>query len=405
MKTFVSQCLALVVAIGFSLAAADGAQAQNRFGPRLYVNDKVITNYEFDQRVLFLTLLGAQGDIEKQALDALIDDKIRLDAGETYGVKVTEEQLRKGMEEFASRANLDADKFVAEIGKAGVEPETFREFVKAGMIWRDIARAKFGPRVSASDAAVDRALANRTHRAAIRVLLSELIIPAESGQQADALALANRLRREARGEAAFGEAARAYSAAPSAPSGGRLEWLPLENLPPALAPMLLKLSPGEVSEPVKLPNAVAIFLLRAVDETSKPAPDGIEVDYAALALPDDATFPAELARIRAGADACDDLYTLYKGASPQQLRRETAPLGKIPSDLGLELAKLDPGEISTALKHGGTRTVLMLCARRPVTKEPIDRNRVAQGLVNQTLGTLADGYLADLRAKAIIRQP
>lgn len=54
---------------------------------------------------------------------------------------------------------------------------------------------------------------------------------------------------------------------------------------------------------------------------------------------------------------------------------------------------------------GDTRRVLMLCARRPVSAEPIDRNRLAQALANQSISTSADAYMADLRANAIIRQP
>lgn len=53
MKTFVSHCLALVVAAGLTFTSAPGALAQNLFAPRLVVNDRVITNYEFEQRVRF----------------------------------------------------------------------------------------------------------------------------------------------------------------------------------------------------------------------------------------------------------------------------------------------------------------------------------------------------------------
>ncbi|QCP85469.1 peptidylprolyl isomerase [Cereibacter sphaeroides] len=405
MKTFVSHCLALVVAAGLTFTGAPGALAQNLFAPRLVVNDRVITNYEFEQRVRFLTLLGATGDVEKQAMDALIEDKIRFDAAEQAGLKATEQQIKDGMEEFAGRANLSAEQFAAELGKAGVAVETFRDFVHAGLIWRELMRAKFGAAARPTETAIDRAITRQTSRASIRLLLSEIIIPAPPGQEAEARALAAEIGRNVRGEAAFAEAARTYSASSSAERGGRIDWVPLQNLPPTLGPMLLTLSPGQVSDPVTIPNAVALFQLRGRDETSEAPPEGIELEYAELFLPNDAEFAGELGRITARADDCDDLYTVMKGATEQQLRRTTLPLAQVPQDVALELAGLDAGEVSSSALPGDTRRVLMLCARRPVSAEPIDRNRLAQALANQSISTSADAYMADLRANAIIRQP
>ena len=69
------------------LAAAPLAQAQQGlFAPRLYINDSVITEYEFGQRVLFLQLLRAPGDPEQQALDGLIEDRLRVDAAKALKI-------------------------------------------------------------------------------------------------------------------------------------------------------------------------------------------------------------------------------------------------------------------------------------------------------------------------------
>ncbi len=44
--------------------------------------------------------------------------------------------------------------------------------------------------------------------------------------------------------------------------------MPLTNLPPLIAPFVLGLAPGEVSDPVQIPNGVALFQLRGVEETN-----------------------------------------------------------------------------------------------------------------------------------------
>ena len=49
------------------------------------------------------------------------------------------------------------------------------------------------------------------------------------------MAKAQELSDSLSGEGAFASAARSYSAAPTAGAGGRMDWLPLANLPPAIA--------------------------------------------------------------------------------------------------------------------------------------------------------------------------
>ncbi|MEH6774525.1 MAG: peptidylprolyl isomerase, partial [Cereibacter changlensis] len=69
----------------------------------------------------------------------------------------------------------------------------------------------------------------------------------------------------------------------------------------------------------------------------------------------------------AETDSCDDLYTAAKGVP---IQRETMPMGQVPQDVGLELARLDPGETSATLVTGAARRFLMLCSRTPIMDPP-----------------------------------
>lgn len=407
MKTMPLTRPALLTAASLAIGIAPAAlpAQDNLFAPRLIVNDRAITNYELEQRIAFLRLLRAPGNPEEQALDALIDDKLRLQAAEAEDIEITEEQLTAGLTEFASRANLSAEDFTKAIGQEGIDPETFRDFVEAGVVWREVVRRKFGGSVRPTAVEINRAITGMTRTASVRVLLSEIVIPAEPGRADEALALATRLKSDIRGEGDFAAAARQYSASPSGQRGGGIDWLPLSNLPPALAPIVLALAPGEVSEPLPLPNAVAIFQLRALEETNEPTPGGVEVEYAQIALPNDTRAAETAARLTAASDTCDDLYSAARGTPADQILRQTLPMAQVPQDVGLELARLDAGETSATLVSGNARLFLMLCQRRPIMDPPPSRNEIGQQLLNQKLGGLADGYLADLRANAIIREP
>lgn len=398
---FPAPFLALAAAIGLALAPL-AAAAQGMFSPRATVNGQAVTNYEFDQRLLMLTLFGAPGDLEAEALDGLIDDRLRKAAAKTLGLKVTPEQVLAGMEEFAARANLTAEEFNAALNGAGVATETFRDFVESGLLWREVVRGRFLPRVTITEAEIDRALARGEGQSdADRVLLSEIVLPAPDGTEGRALNLARTIRAEVQGEAAFAAAARRYSAATTAANGGALNWTPVEALPPAVAGAVRGLAPGQVSQPVSTDGAVILVLLRGSDRGGA-AP---MVDYAQYLLPEGPQALAEAERIRDRVDTCDDLYGVAKGQPPERLMRETRPLAQVPADIGMELARLDANEVSTSLVRGGARVVLMLCGRDQQAIESISREALREQLLNQRLGDLANSYLEELRAEAIIVRP
>lgn len=383
-------------------AMAGPVLAQDLFAPRIYVNDRVITQYEVMQRAMFLQVLRAPGNPEDEALKALIEDRLRQTEAKRLGLTLTDAEVMTGMTEFAGRANLTAEGLIAELEKVGISAESYRDFVAAGLLWRKAVRARFLGQVPINENDVDRALEASARPRALRVLASELVIPLREGREAEALELANRLSQEITSEGAFAAAAGRYSAAPTAGRGGRLDWVPLANLPATIGSAILALGPGEVSDPVQVPGAVVLFLLRDVarDETAEPI--AVTVEFAEFLIPDDA---AAIARLRAEVDVCKDLYGQAKGLPEDRLTISKVTMAEVPGDVGLELAQLDPGETSVALTRAGYRRLLMLCGREQTLEEPINRAAVKERVINQKLEGLAEGYLEELRAAAIIREP
>ncbi len=56
------------------------------------------------------------------------------------------------------------------MGQGGVAPETFRDFIANGLLWRELVRGKFLPTVSISEAEIDRAIRNGAVRMAMQLL-------------------------------------------------------------------------------------------------------------------------------------------------------------------------------------------------------------------------------------------
>ena len=390
--------------VGLALMTAAPVAAQNLFAPVAKVNENVVTEYEVQQRQRFLQVLNAPGATREDAITALIDERLRNEAVSEAGIALTPEGTNDALAEFAGRANLSTEEFITALGQAGVSRETFRDFVTNSVGWRELIRARYNARVQISEAEIDRAL-GATRGGGIRVLLSEIIIPAPPQNAAEVNALAERIAQSG-STSEFSNFASQYSATASRGRGGRLEWQDVSALPESLQPLILALSPGEVTAPLPIPNAVALFQLRDIQETGVSAPSYADVEYAAYYIAGGRSEAAlaQAASIRGRIDTCDDLYGVAKGQPAEVLQRETKAPAEIPQDIAIELSKLDAGEVSTALTraNGQTLMFLMLCGRTAAANEGASREDVVAELRQQRLAGYADQLLEQLRADARI---
>lgn len=411
--------LGLLLASALTATALPTA-AQSPFEPLVYVNDSAVTRYELDQRLRFMQLLRAPGATPEGAERELINDRLKAQAAAKLGITVSDEALQGGLAEFAGRANLTTDQFLQALGQAGVEPQAYRDFVRTGLAWREVIRQRIVPGVRVAPAEIDQALRREVERPIInRVLLSEIIIPAPPGREQAVLAQAQQLAASQPSEAEFAAAARRLSATGSAARGGRLEWVALDNLPPTLRPIVTALRPGQVAAPLTVPGAVVLFLLRDAQGSLRPGASEQVLDYAVLRVGSAADAAGVIARV----DTCDDLQVEGRGAT----RRQTESQAAIPTVIATQLASLDGNE-ATAM--GGE--IVMLCSRQPAlvanaappvpttaqapdgveaatqAPDPLalpDRAAVQDSLFNQRIEALSEGYLAELRADAVIRRP
>ncbi|MEM6386351.1 MAG: peptidylprolyl isomerase [Pseudomonadota bacterium] len=376
-----------------------GAQAQGQYSPELQVGTSIVTRYQIDQRTQFLTLLGAPGDVRALAREQLINETLQLKAAADEGVQVPPEAIEAGITEFAGRANLTAEQFIEITESRGISPATVRDFFTAGVAWRETVRSRFGETVQATVSQDDarRALALSGTEGGLRVLVSEILLPANTPEARRASQVRAAELSQISGETAFEAAARQFSVAPSSARGGALDWVALETLPAEVRATIEALTPGEVSRPIALENAIGVFLLRDEERVAAGAPDALAVDYA-LFIVDGG--PGDAAAIAERVDVCDDFYGVAKGLPETRLIRETTALASLPGDIRAAVATLDEGETSTALTRSGNPTVLMLCQRQPETTNEVDLTIAGNRLLNTRLGTAAQHYLAQLRANS-----
>ena len=397
---------ALALLVAALVPPAGPAHAQNLFAPVIKVNDLAITRYEIQQRAQLLQVFRAPGDPMALAREQLIEDRLKIDAAQASGFALTDDQVMQGMEEFAGRADMNAEQMVQQLEGAGVDASTFRAFVRAGLTWREYSRARFGSRVSVSEDDLERARLAVSGTTGVRVLLSEIIMPAPPPEMEAVMQRATRIS-DYETEAEFSAAARQHSASESAARGGRMDWMAITDLPEALRGVVLALAPGEVSDPLPLEGAVALFQLRDIEETEVPDREYEAIEYAAYYIEGGRSDAAlsRAAQVAATTDTCDDLYGVAQGQPPEVLDRGSKAPAEIPTDIALELSKLDPGEISTTVtrSEGQTLVLLMLCGRAPKLEgEGPSAEQLTNFIRSRRLDSFANGYLEQLRAEARI---
>lgn len=382
--------------------------AQGLFSPVITVNDDVITKYELNQRVSMLGALGARGDLRDQAIDGLIGDRVRVAEANALGVVATDAQVDKALEDFAARNGQSLDGALGTLSAKGVSKETLRDFVTSNFVWQSLIRQRFGGGTSVSDAEVDAALAATGESTNLRVLVSEIVLPLIEGQEEEIRKLAQDISK-LRTQDEFANAAKQFSVAGSRADGGKLDWIPLSNLPPALRPVLLPLAIGEVSDPLELPNAVALFQMRGLSESAPTSGSVSSVEYALVSVAASEGLP-ELPSLSSIADKalrCDDLYGLTSNLSGATVEIRTQLPNDVPRRESLWLARLDAGETlidTTTNAEGETvANLIMLCNRTSAANRNASRDEVRLRLLNEKLNARADSLLESLKASARIQ--
>lgn len=387
----------LVIAL---IVSVSSLHAQNRFRPVIQADDSIITEYQLTQRTRFLSLLGAPGDPRAVARDQLINEAIQINAARRTDDLPNDAQIAAGLEEFAGRANMSAEQFVTALGQEGVDAQTFRDFITAGVAWRSHVQSSFRDDArNISDDVINRTLASTGTDGGLRVLISEILLPATSAEtKLASLARAAEISATT-GIEDFATAARLYSVSASRARGGELNWVAADSLPDSVRTVINGLNPGQVSQPVDLENSIGVFLLRDAERVAQGSPETLSIDYALFTVP---KGPAEAARIAAQLDTCDDLYGQAKDLSEDRLIRISQPITNLATDIRAQISTLDVNETSTAIVRNNMSTVLMLCARQQALESTVDFELVGVRMFNQRLGTIAVDYLADLRANAYV---
>lgn len=107
------------------------------------VNGEPITELDIAQRRRLIELASRKAASHQQALDELINEKLKLQTASRYKLDITDAEINAAFANMARRARYSPEQFVRALTAAGLKVDAFRTRIKADMAWQQIVRGKF----------------------------------------------------------------------------------------------------------------------------------------------------------------------------------------------------------------------------------------------------------------------
>lgn len=383
------------------------------------VNDQIITGFDLRQRMLMIIAMSEVEptpedlpQIERQALDSLIDDRLKAQEIARYpDLKVTDEEVTGEIEAMAAELRTTGDAYLNILSQVGIQPHTVREQVRVSIGWRRLVGGRFASRARVSKAQVDQAIRQAEEAATKRqYLIGEIYLEAAQtqGGMQGAVNGAQQLIRQMIQGAPFQSVAQQFSDAPSAVRGGDAGWVVEGTVSPALQQAMDNLDVGQLSNPIVVEGGVYIIYMR--DKRQGSATQLISLRQIMVELPETADGDAVAA-------AGQRLIALQPDLTCDNM------LGRAASETGLLGTDLGEGDLQSVIPQfqeavaqapegaivGPVRTPLGVhlvgvCGRRVGSAALPSREEVESRLQRSQLAMLERRYIRDLRADALIER-
>ncbi|MFN3615077.1 MAG: peptidylprolyl isomerase, partial [Rubrimonas sp.] len=277
---------------------------------------------------------------------------------------------------------------------------TLEDALRTDIAWREAVRRRFGPRAEPSEAELDQELALAAAGQSRSYRLAEIVLPSAQRGEAETRRQAEDIVAQLRAGGDFAAAARRSSASPSAAQGGEIGWIGESGLPPAIADVVASLNPGQVSDPIVVPNAVVILTVldRRVEAAGVSAV--VELMLIQTGGPDAAARVGALASQR---PTCETGPDLAQAARLDVQRSEPMEMSALQPRIREAVTGLEPGQASEVLTAPGSAAIVIVCdiatGESPQARENL-RNQVR----SQRLTAFANAWIQELRGEAVIER-
>ncbi|MBW8845940.1 MAG: peptidylprolyl isomerase [Burkholderiales bacterium] len=269
------------VPLVLALAALNASAQTTTLQPGDYiaavVNQDVVAASEVIQRTEKLRQEARQrgevmpetAGLRKQALEALIEDRVLVTYARENGNKIDEAELDRVVANVAAQNKLTLEQLRERLKSDGTDYKSFRENLRDQMMTERVREREVQGRIKITDAEIDAYLDKK--RAALeqggQINLAQVLIPVPEGAP-EAVIAERRARAEAalariKGGEDFAKVAREISEDSNKARGGEIGMRPADRLPDVFVNAVAGLKTGQVA-PELLRSGAGFHILKVV---------------------------------------------------------------------------------------------------------------------------------------------
>jgi peptidyl-prolyl cis-trans isomerase SurA len=380
-----SLLLAAAAFLAFQQAGAQtrelGAGGELLDGIAAIVNQGVVLKSELNERLqLVLSNLRQQqaqlppaqrrplppvSAIERQVLDQLIVRQAQLQRADRLGIVVSDEMLNQALSNVARSQGLTLEQLPREIAAEGYDYAMYRQESRDQLILEQLEQRDVLAGIAVTPKEMNLCLARQDATATddIDYNISQILVSVSSSATNDDIDAARKRTAEIYGKLQagddFAQLAVTYSDGQNALDGGSLGWRKGSQLPTLFSDVVVKMKPGQFSEPIQSSSGFHIVRLNETRGGGPVMVDQTRARHILLKpneLLDDDAIKQKLLGIRQEILSGDDFSTVARAVSEDPVSAaDGGDLGWLePGDLAPEfervIASLDVGEVSQPFK-------------------------------------------------------
>ncbi|HEY1095632.1 MAG TPA: peptidylprolyl isomerase [Alphaproteobacteria bacterium] len=408
--------------LGLLVVMPSWAKAQSpRAGIAAIVNDDIITNSDVMSRVN-LAIQGARmqpdaqvlQQIINQALQALVEEQIRLSEAKRLNIKIDDKEIDEGFAKLAAQNNLPPEQFAEILSRGPGALDSIRRQIRTQIAWGKIVKQKLRPQINVGDTDIDNYLAEQArNKGKMEYETAEIFLRTHNGaEDAGALKMAQDIVTQLRShKQRFSVLAKQFSQGSEANKGGLLGWVTEGRLDPALDNTLKTLKIGETSDPIKMSDGYHILFLKDKREILSVEQQSQQLQIKQLFMPAPPQAPPAyqqqafetIKSWQQQAVDCTSMQNLIK-ANPSPISKDLGMvhLSDLPPPVAAVVRDAPIGKAIEPLRGSDGFLMVMVCGREDAGDDESIRTAAANEIGSERLNRLQRRYFRDLKDAAYI---
>jgi peptidyl-prolyl cis-trans isomerase SurA len=253
----------ILVVLAAALAWASAGLPAEAASVKAVVNGAPITDYQINQRALFMRLErrgNSNSDRLNLAREQLITEALQLQEADRLNIVVSDTDVDRAYERVAASVQVSVGRLTELLNAGGVNSTTLKDRLRAQLAWQQVVAAVVQPRVQISELDLDLRAAEQLPDASYDYILKEIVFVIPEGSNISARSRtndANEYRRLFTGCDSAVQLSLSFNDAAVRDLGRRHS----TQLPEALANELAGLNVGDISTPRTVQNGVQLLAI------------------------------------------------------------------------------------------------------------------------------------------------